>query len=103
MAKLVLSASPTFTATVLIPVPGKKAVPVEFTYKGRTKEAFREFADGLGGRDEIDLLMDIIVGWELEDEFSRDNVEKLSNEYMGASKAIIDKYVTELTGAKLGN
>ena len=43
MAKLNFTTAPTFTLKVAIPVPGKKAVDVEFTFKGRNREEFREY------------------------------------------------------------
>ena len=103
MAKLSLTASPTFVATVQIPIPGKRAIGVEFTFKGRTKSEFTNFLETATGRDDADVLMDIISGWELEDEFSRENVERLMESYPGSSRVIIEKYVQEVTGARVGN
>jgi hypothetical protein len=101
--KLSLTPNPTFKAVVGIPVPGAKPVDVEFTFKGRTREAFKLFTDGLVNRDDTDVLMDIISGWDLEDTFDKDNVEKLTQAYIGAARAIIEKYLTEITAARLGN
>jgi len=103
MAKLSLTTAPTFTKSVAIPVPGRKPVPVDFTFKGRTRDAFREYLDGAEGRDDVDMLMDTICGWELEDEFSRESVEQLVQNYAGSARAIIETYVREVTGARLGN
>lgn len=103
MAKLVLTASPTFSANVLIPVPGKKPVPVEFKFKGRTKDEFRAFLDGLADREDADVVLDIANGWELDDPFDADNVALLLQSYIGAARAIIEKYINELTSARLGN
>ena len=41
MAKLSFTTSATFTLRVAIPVPGMKAVDVEYTFKGRNREEFR--------------------------------------------------------------
>jgi hypothetical protein len=103
MAKLVLSAAPTFTAQVAIPVPGKKPVNVEFTFKGRTRDAFTEFLTWCEGRDDLDVLLNTISGWELEDAFCEEAVNELIQSYPGAARAIIEKYIREQTGARLGN
>lgn len=103
MAKLSLTAAPTFTSVVLIPVQGKKPVPVEFTFRARNRDQFSELVENLAGRPNEDVMMDILVGWELEDEFNRESVERLLQNYIGSAKAILDKYFSEMTGAKLGN
>lgn len=103
MAKLQLTASPTFKCNVLIPVPGKKPVPVEFNFKGRTKDEFKAFIDTLGDREDVDMILDIATGWELEEAFGRDSVELLLQNYLGSARVIIEKYIGELTAARLGN
>ena len=103
MAKLQLTASPTFRCNVLIPVPGKKPVPVEFNFKGRTKDEFKSFIDTIGDREDVDVILDIATGWELEEAFGRDSVELLLQNYLGSARVIIEKYIGELTSARLGN
>ena len=103
MAKLKLTASPTFKSKVAIPVPGGKPADVEFIFKGRTKDQFKEFVEGIGDREDADVIMDCASGWELDDPFSKENVEQMIQNYIGAARAIIGKYMTELTAARLGN
>ncbi len=101
--KFTLTPTPTFKAKVLIPVPGKTAESVEFTFKGRTREQFKEFIEGLKDREDVEVVMDIASGWELEDAFTVANVELLTQNYLGAARAVIEKYLSELTQARLGN
>ena len=101
--KFNLTTSPTFKAKVSIPIPGKQAEPVEFTFKGRTRDEFKTFIENLKDRDDVDVLLDIASGWELEDAFDKDNLEELTQNYIGAARAIIEKYLSELTQARLGN
>jgi hypothetical protein len=103
MAKLSLTSAPTFRSNVLIPVPGKKPVPVEFSFKGRTKDEFKAFLDGIGDREDADVILDIASGWELDDAFGKESVELLLQNYIGAARVIIEKYIGELTAARLGN
>jgi len=103
MAKLSLTASPTFKSNVQIPVPGKKPVPVEFIFKGRTKKEFQEFVESLRDREDADVVLDIASGWELEDAFVLESVERMLDSYIGSARAIIDTYLKELTSARLGN
>lgn len=102
-SKFVLAVSPTFRAKVAIPIPGKQAEPVEFTFKGRTREQFKEFVENLKDREDVDVILDIASGWELEDAFDKENVEQLTENYLGAARAVIEKYLSELTQARLGN
>lgn len=101
--KLILKAAPTFKAKVSIPVPGAAAVDVEFTMKGRTRTEFKDFVAGLKDREDVDALMDICTGWDLDDAFTRENIEILTENYLGAARAVIEKYFSEITNARLGN
>jgi hypothetical protein len=101
--KFSLVPNPTFKAKVAIPVPGASAELVEFTFKGRTREQFKTFIDGLKDREDVEVVMDIASGWELDDAFDKKNVEELCENYLGAARSIIEKYLHELTQARLGN
>jgi hypothetical protein len=106
-SKFTLALAPTFKATVLIPIPGGKPEPIEFIFKGRTRDEFKEFVDGIQANDgkstDADTVMDIASGWDLSDAFDRENIEMLTTNYLGAARAIIEKYFSELTQARLGN
>ena len=78
MAKLNFTTAPTFAMKVAIPVPGKKAVDVEFTFKGRNREEFREYLDASSSKEDVDALMDTVTGWELENEFCREEIERMT-------------------------
>jgi hypothetical protein len=101
--KLSLNPSPTFSANVNIPVAGGAPVPVQFTFKHRTRDALREFLDKLKDRDDVDVVLDIASGWDLEDPFGKKSVEQMVQNYIGSAKAVIDTYLTELTAQRLGN
>lgn len=103
MAKIQLTANPTYKAKVSIPVPGSRAAEVEFTFKARPKPEFKEFMESLRDREDIDVVMDCVCGWELDDAFSRENVAKLLDSYIGSARAIITKYIEETTAQRLGN
>lgn len=99
-----LDIEPTFTKRVPIPVPGKKPHEVEFTFKHRNQEALRAFLEGLPQMEsDTDAVMEVACGWELQDAWERDNVHKLVTNYLGAAKAILDVYIHENSGARLGN
>lgn len=102
-AKFVLTAAPTFKAKVLIPVPGAAATPIEFTFKGRTKDQLKTLVDSMRDREDLELVMDIVSGWDLDEPFSEEAVDQLLQNYIGSGKAIISKYLDELTAARVGN
>lgn len=103
MAKLSLVAKPTFSAKVQIPVAGDKAASVQFTFKGRTREAFKAFVESLTDREDVDVVLDIASGWDLDEPFEKLNVELLLQNYLGAARAIIETYINELTSARVKN
>lgn len=102
-AKLSLAAAATFVAVVAIPVPGGKTADVEFTFKWMSRDDFKEFIENLAGAEDVDALMDILADWDLDETFNKDQVEKLVQRYMGAARAILDKYIAEITGARAKN
>lgn len=105
--KFTLTVSPTFDATVAIPVPGKGTADVKFTFKHRDRQAFRELMDGLSepreDRSDADLVLDIASGWDLDEPFDSENVDKMLENYIGSGSAILQAYVREQTGARQKN
>lgn len=101
--KFSLTASPTFKAKVAIPVAGGKPVDVEFTFKHRTREAFKKFVEGLADREDVETILDIASGWDLEDAFDAESLEQLVENHIGSGLAIIQSYIFELTAAKVKN
>jgi hypothetical protein len=101
--KFSLTPSPTFKAKVDIPIPGGAPAQVEFVFKGRTRDQFESFMNDLSDKKPDDLVMDIASGWDLDEAFEQDNIDKLTQNYLGAGLAIWAKYVSELTKARQGN
>ncbi len=98
MAKFVLEAAPTFKLKVDIPIPGQKPEKVELTFRHRTREELDTYLRALPGRDEVDILKDVLVGWELGDVFNDANLAKMNQNYPAAFRAIHDAYLEELAG-----
>lgn len=103
MAKLKLNPEPTFKAKVGIPVPGSRPAEVLFTFKHRTRDEVIAWVEGSRDATDVDSVLDVVVGWELEDEFNRENVERLCNNYPGSGLVIISAYLDELRGARVKN
>lgn len=103
MAKLSLKADPTFTKKVTIQRAGKTSVDVEFTFRHKTRPEFAEWLKTLEGKDKIVSVMECASGWELEDPFNEASVTELNDNYMGSARAIVDTYLAELSGERLGN
>lgn len=51
----------------------------------------------------VDYIMDIAKGWDLEDEFNRENVELLLQEYPAAAASIVTTYRTACLEGRAGN
>ena len=101
--KLVLAANPSFKSKVEIPVAGSKPAEVEFTFRHKSKDALKEWLDSMQDKEDADAILEIATGWDLEDPFDKSAVEKMAQNYVGSTGAIIAKYLTELTGKSLGN
>lgn len=50
-----------------------------------------------------DYILQILEGWNLDVELSKEAVEDLANEFPGAAAAIIETYRTAVTEGRLGN
>lgn len=103
MAKLKLNPEPTFKAKVGIPVPGSRPAEVLFTFKHRTRDEVLAWMEGSRDATDVESVLDVVVGWELEDEFNRENVERLCNNYPGSGLVIVSAYLDELRGARVKN
>ncbi|MBG8559138.1 phage tail assembly chaperone [Pseudomonas qingdaonensis] len=127
MAKIKIAQNPTFSAVVQIPRIGADPVPVEFQFRYLDRVALAEMFDqwnkardawavktqeeGVSWKDataaEIELqavqLKDIVVGWDLDDEFSDDAILDLVRTCTGAPKAVIDAFQNAYSSARLGN
>ncbi|NHZ93547.1 hypothetical protein F2P45_31775 [Massilia sp. CCM 8733] len=107
--KFSLNVAPTFKAPVQIQIPGAGEAEIVFTFKHRTKNELKEFteslksADGEDGPNDTDVLLDITSGWDLDEPFDADSLNKLTQRYMGAAQAVIAAYFNELTGARAKN
>lgn len=101
-----IKANPTFRVKVKIPEPGGTTMPLDLEFKHRTKTELETWANKEETKDKtnVDWLMDIIVGWhDVDAPFSRDNLDAVLENYLGAALAIRTAYLDELTGARLGN
>jgi hypothetical protein len=100
---LKLNASPTFFSKVDIQVPGGKSEPVKFEFKHKTKDQLNAWLKGGEDRDDVEVILDIAVGWDLAEPFTSEHVTVLVQNYIGSASAVIEKYITELTKARTGN
>lgn len=103
MGKLKLQPAPTFKARVSIHQPGAEPAEVEFTFKHRGRKELATFAETIAGTGDVELIQALASGWELEDEFSTENIALLVENHYAAPAAIWTTYVEELTKAKEKN
>lgn len=101
--KFSLNPNPTFKADVDIPVPGGDTATINFTFKHKARDDFKAFLESLADRDDVSIILDIASGWGLEDKFNKENLESLTQNYMGSGRAILDRYIKEMAGVRQGN
>lgn len=103
MAKFKLEVAPTFKSTVALPIHGGKTVEVEFEFKHRTRAVMNEWMKGIAKRSDVEVLEDILAGWNLDDAFSREAIELLCQQFIGWPRDILAAYLDELTQARRKN
>lgn len=106
MAKIKLQPDPTFKAKADIAVPGGVPVGVTFTFKYRTRQEMERFLKSANENefdDDVKLIMAMVTGWELADDFTEENVRTLVDSYISAPVSIFEAYCRELTGVRSKN
>jgi len=101
--KFNLNPNPTFKAKVAIPVAGGKSADIEFTFKHRSKDALKDFIDEMKEKEDLELLQDLVTGWDIDDPFDAESLEKLVQNYPGSALAIYQAYMVEMSGARAKN
>lgn len=102
MARLKLNPEPTFKLKVGIPVPGGTA-DVTFTFKYRDAKAIEDWIEASKDSLDVDVMLDMVGAWDLDDEFNRDNMERLCKAYPGAAREVTGRYLRESLGIRSGN
>lgn len=99
-----LEPNPTFRAKIKIPVPGQTSAVLDIEFRHKTRKAAMKFGQSLEGRDEVEALEEIIVNWSnCEQDYSRDALAQLIENYPGAFLAITAGYADELVHGRRGN
>ena len=103
MAKFKLVADPTFKCKVLIPRAGQEDGEIELTFKHYIKDTLIELENELQNKPEIDFVMKLVSGWSLNEEFNKENMNILLNNYPAAIQAITSTYYKEMLGQREKN
>ena len=112
MTQFSLIPNPTFPATASIPRAGAEDGKLTLTFRHKTleelhamDEKLRKGAEGKKSliEPQADYLMEIVDGWALPDEFNRDNVVVLLQNYPRAFDNIGLAYTKELMGIREKN
>jgi hypothetical protein len=125
MAKIVLGDAPkSFKRKVEFTLLDGSKSDITITFKYRTRKQFGEFIDKMmaaaaevptdekfsmaklmakTGDANAVYIQDVAEGWDLEDDFTQDNIARLSDMYPAAAVAIMDAYRLAITEGRLGN
>lgn len=98
MPKFSLIAKPTFNSTVVVPTPSGGSAEIRFTFKHRTKTDLENWVSQ--ERNDVDAILEVAVGWDLEEPFNAESVELLVQNYLAAPEAIVKAYIGELTATR---
>lgn len=84
---LKLQPNPTFKAPVSIGIPGEAPEKITVEFKYLTKTQVSDWYARCAGRDDVESLAEIIVGWEaVEVPYSRDALSKVLETYPGSAR-----------------
>lgn len=125
MAKIKLGNRPkSFKKSVSFPLLDGTTGIIEVSYKYRTRIEFGQFIDAMldaAGNSpssdkfsmadlmektagaNADYIMQVVDGWDVDAEFTRESVQQLSDEVPAAVTAIMDAYRAAITEGRLGN
>jgi hypothetical protein len=96
-----LTANPTFTIKCNFPVPGGKSEPVELEFKHLTKTGVKEFFANAVGKEDIESIGEILVGWKgFEKDYSQEALTQLLEQFPAAGADIIGFFSAELLTAR---
>ncbi|APF86966.1 hypothetical protein HI806_09520 [Ralstonia solanacearum] len=103
-----INPKPTFVAEADIPVAGGGTEKLTLVFKHKTRDDvqayFEQVSAGADGQTDADALLEILDGWkDVDVPFSREELNRLVQNYPGAPRAIFDTYLAELTGQRRGN
>ncbi len=103
MAKFTLAVKPTFKTKIQMPVHGGGTEEVELEFKHRTRDQITDWAKGFDKIKDVDLLDDMLAGWDIKEPLSRESLELLCQNFSGAPGVILDTYLSELRQARQKN
>lgn len=110
-----INPNPEFTEDIEITVPGQKETgTIQLTFKYRNRKEYIEWIGGFGGeksskkkdaepRKHTDIFCDFVVGWGIDDEFNKKNVDIFLANYPAAFDEIIRAYARLLFESRVKN
>ena len=101
--KFSLNPEPTFKAKVGIPVPGKGIARIDFEFNYFDRDEYVALFQQDPMPNDKGLIMQIVRGWGLDDEFNEDSVELLLKKYQKAAAAIMTTFCEEIGPSRMGN
>lgn len=127
MAKIILGNRPkSFKKTIKFPMLDGSTGVIDITYKYRTRKEFGLFIDALmeaAGESKrqddekfsmadlmektagsnADYILQVVDGWNLDEDLNHDNVQQLADELPAAVNAVMETYRIAVTEGRLGN
>lgn len=104
--KLKLIPDPTFKTIVNIHVAGEKQKgQIEITYRALSLPELKKYFDKAAKEkaDYFETIKGLIVGWNLEEPFTPENLKIFTDNYHTAAITLLETYTQELTNSRAGN
>lgn len=101
-SKFQLQPKPTFKVDVSIPRAGDEDGVITIIFKHKPLKELSSI-ETMEGKNAVDFLLDITEAWALPDEFNRENLETLLDNYPRALEAVTKAYYDELMANRQKN
>ncbi len=104
MANFKLNPNPTFWVKTKVRAPGGEQSEFEVEYRHKGKAALQAFLESAKGREESDVIADIVVSWRgMDVDYSPENLKTMLDNYPGMANLMLIDYSVELNKARAGN
>ncbi len=101
---------PDFPAPITFNAPDGREATIVFTFAHLTQTELDELSGTVAPGDVVaskkqgaDQIEAIVKGWDLEDEFTPANLQKLFDFYPSVKRLILEEYANALLGYKIKN
>lgn len=101
--KLTLGRLPNFKLPVDFAMPNGEKARIVFNVKHRKASEIQELYERAEPVSDVEMIRHLANGWDLEEEFTDENIKELLDLYPAAALALTGAYMQALAGQRVKN